>query len=62
MMLQETDIHDLARQLMEAHGARAVAEAAQKAATLEKECKKEEAQTWRHIEEALKMMQGPHES
>jgi hypothetical protein len=62
MMLQETDIHDLARQLMEAHGARAVAEAAQKAATLEKEGKKEEAQTWRHIEEALKMMQGPHES
>ena len=62
MMLQETDIHDLARRLMEAHGAKAIAEAAQKAANLEQEGKKEEAETWRHIEQALKMMQGPHES
>lgn len=62
MMLLETDIHDLARRLMEAHGANAIAEAAQKAANLELEGKREEAETWRHIEQALKMMQGPHES
>ena len=62
MTLQETDIHDLARRLIEAHGSRAIAEAAQKAANLEQEGEREEAETWRHIEEALKIMQGPHES
>jgi hypothetical protein len=62
MMMHETDIHDLARQLLEAHGSKAVAEAAQRAVTFEKEGKTEEAETWRHIEAAIKMMLGPHES
>ncbi len=62
MMMQETDIHDLARLLLEAHGAEAIAEAAQRAVTLEKEGKRAEAKTWRHIEEAIRMMRGPHES
>jgi hypothetical protein len=62
MMMHETDIHDFARQLLEAHGSKAVAEAAQRAATFEKEGKTEEAETWRHIEAAIKMMRGPHES
>jgi len=62
MRMREIDIQDYARQLLEAHGAKAVAEAAQKAASLETQGKDEEAATWRHIEAALKMMRGPHES
>ena len=37
---------------------KAVAEAAQRACTFEKEGKREEAETWRHIEAALKTMRG----
>jgi len=62
MMMQEIDVHDFARQLLEAHGGKAVAEAAQKASALEKEGKTDEAKTWRHVEAALKAMRGPHQS
>ncbi|MGO9235934.1 MAG: hypothetical protein ACLP4V_18395 [Methylocella sp.] len=62
MMMQEIDIHDYARQMLEAHGDRAVAEATQKAIALEKEGEREQAETWRHIEAALKTILGPHES
>ena len=47
MMMLETDIHDLARQLLEAHGDKAVVEAAQKACALEEQGQSEEAETWR---------------
>jgi hypothetical protein len=60
MTMREIDIQDYARQLLAAHGDRAIAEAAQKANALETEGKKEEAETWRHIEAALKAMHGPH--
>ncbi|MBI4273944.1 MAG: hypothetical protein HY659_04525 [Rhizobiales bacterium] len=60
--MRELDIQDYARQLFDAHGAKAVVEAAQKACAFEKEGKKEDAETWRHIEAALKLMRGPHES
>ncbi|HKS61440.1 MAG TPA: hypothetical protein VJT13_07075 [Xanthobacteraceae bacterium] len=60
--MQEIDIQDYARQLLEAHGAEAVVEAAQKACALEKGGKSEDAEIWRHIEAALKLMRGPHES
>ena len=62
MRMQEINLQDYARQLLEAHGAKAVAEAAQKACAFEKEGKEEDAATWRHIEAALKIMRGPHES
>jgi hypothetical protein len=62
MRIHEIDIQDYARQLLEAHGALAVVEAAQKASAFEKDGKKEDAETWRHIEAALKLMRGPHES
>jgi hypothetical protein len=62
MLWHETDVHEFARQLLEAHGDKAIAEAAQCACTFEKEDKLEEAETWRHIEAALKMMRGPHQS
>ena len=62
MLMQEIDIHDYARQLLEAHGGKAIAEAAQRACEFEKEGKFEQAETWRHIEAALKTMRGPHVS
>ena len=62
MSMQEMDVHDYARQLFEAHGLRAVAEAAQKASRLEQDGKAEEAATWRRIEKALMSMRGPHAS
>jgi hypothetical protein len=60
MRMHEIDIQDYARQLLEAHGDRAVAEAAQKASAFESQGNKEEADTWRHIESALLLMRGPH--
>jgi hypothetical protein len=62
MRMQEIEIQDYARQLLEAHGDKAVAEAAQKASALEKQGDSEQAETWRHIEAALKQMRGPHAS
>jgi hypothetical protein len=62
MRMQEAEVYDYARQLLEAHGDKAVAEAAQKASALEKQGDSEQAETWRHVEAALKLMRGPHES
>ncbi|HEY8440243.1 MAG TPA: hypothetical protein VIK79_02215 [Xanthobacteraceae bacterium] len=56
--MQPIDIQDYARQLFEAHGPKAIAEAAQKAATLEQKGEHEQAQTWRNIEQALLLMRG----
>jgi hypothetical protein len=60
--MQEIEIQDYARQLLEAHGDKAVSEAAQKASALEKQGDREQAETWRHIEAAMKLMRGPHAS
>ena len=60
--MQETEIHEYARELLEAHGAKAVAEAAEKARSFEEKGNDEEAKTWRRIEAALKLMSGPHQS
>jgi hypothetical protein len=57
--MDETAITEYARQLLEAHGDRAVAEAAQRAVASEQRKDKEEAKTWRHVEAALKAMRGP---
>jgi hypothetical protein len=62
MRMQETEIYDYARQLLEAHGDKAVAEAAQKARQFEQQGENEQAETWRHIEAAMKLMRGPHAS
>ena len=51
-----------ALELLEAHGAKAVAEAAQKARALEEQGKLEDAESWRRIESALQLMIGPHQS
>jgi hypothetical protein len=58
----EAEIHDYARALLDAHGSKAAAEAAQKARSFEEKGDAEEAATWRHIEAAIKQMLGPHQS
>ena len=62
MRMRELEIQDYARQLLEAHGAMAVVEAAQKACACEESGEAEQAETWRHVEAALKLMRGPHAS
>jgi hypothetical protein len=59
--MQQVEIHDYARQLLEARGAQAIAEAAQKATKFEMQGENEQATTWRQIEAALKLMRGPHQ-
>jgi hypothetical protein len=61
VMLQ-TEIHDYARKLLQVRGPDAIAEAARKAITFEKEGKAEDAKNWRHIADAMKQMRGPHQS
>ncbi len=60
--MQATEIHTYARQLMETHGPQAIAKAAQRAVACEAQGETEQARTWRHVEDALKMMRGPHQS
>ena len=57
--MEEMMINDYARQLMDAHGQRAIAEAAQRAAESERNKDDDEAKTWRRVEQALKSMCGP---
>ena len=60
--MNAADISAIARHLFETQGARAVAEAAQKAASFEKKGDKEQSETWRRVEAVLWEMRGPHES
>jgi hypothetical protein len=60
MRLGELDLQDYARQLFEAQGYKAIADAAQKASDFEKQGSKEGADTWRPIETVLLGMRGPH--
>jgi len=62
MRMGEIEINEYARQLLDARGDRAVAEAARKACSYEEKGYAEEAETWRHIEAALKLMRRPHVS
>ncbi len=61
-MIPETQIHTIARQMLEKHGLEAIAQAAQKAVACESRGEAEEAKEWRHIEDAMKIMRGPHHS
>jgi hypothetical protein len=58
----EIETQDYARHLLEMHGDKAVAVAAKKARSFEEQGNSKEAETWRHIEAALKLMRGPHQS
>ena len=61
-MISEIKIHTIARQMFEKHGLQAIAEAAQKALECESQGDADEAEEWRHIEDAMKSMRGPHQS
>ncbi|MDR3465595.1 MAG: hypothetical protein P4M07_06595 [Xanthobacteraceae bacterium] len=61
-MTSEMQIHLIARQMLEQHGLAAIAQAAQQAAGCESKGDSEQAREWRHIEDALKLMRGPHQS
>jgi hypothetical protein len=61
-MISEMQIHTIARQMLERHGAEAIAQAAKNALASERMGDTEEAWEWRHIEDAMKMMRGPHQS
>ena len=61
-MISEMQIHTIARQMFERHGATAIAQAAQNAIACEQRGEAEEAKEWRHLEDAMKMMRGPHQS
>jgi len=60
--MHATEIQEYARQLLEAHGAKAVAEAAQKAVAFERAGDKKQAETWRRVEAALMLMRGPRQT
>jgi hypothetical protein len=60
--MEVANIQILARQLYEAQGPKAIAEAAQKAAAHEKRGEADEAATWRRIEAALLLLRGPRET
>lgn len=59
-MMSETQIHVIARRMVEKHGFEAIAQAAQQAIACENKGDKDEAREWRHIEDAIKIMRGPH--
>lgn len=60
--MESADISALARHLYETHGPKAIAEAAQKAASFEKAGDAKQAKTWRRVEDVLREMRGPRES
>src|SRR5438105_4502094 len=61
-MTSEMQIHTIARQMLERHGAAAIVQAAQNAVACERKGEAEEAREWRHVEDAMKLMRGPHQS
>jgi hypothetical protein len=61
-MISEVQVHTIARQMLEKHGSVAIAEAAKQAQACEGRGELDEAKEWRHIEDAMKIMRGPHQS
>jgi len=59
--MDRVDISAIARRLFEAQGAKAIAEAAQKARSFEDSGDWGQAKIWRRVEEALMEMRGPHQ-
>ena len=61
-MMSETQVHVIARQMIEQHGFGAIAQASQRAHACESKGEADEAREWRHIADAMKLMKGPHQS
>jgi hypothetical protein len=60
--MNTTDISALARHLFETQGAKAIAEAAQKAEFFNLSGDRAQAQTWRQVEQVLREMRGPRQT
>ena len=60
--MREMEIRDVAQQLLQAHGHKAIVEAAQKSHASEEQGHHEGAKTWKRVEVALRNMRGPRQS
>ena len=60
--MNTTDVSAFAHHLFEAQGAKAIAQAAQKAASFEDAGNNEEAKFWRRVEAVLLEIRGPRQS
>jgi hypothetical protein len=61
-MMSEVQVHTVARQMLERHGFAAIAKAAEQAQACEGRGEADDAKEWRHIEDAMKIIRGPHQS
>jgi hypothetical protein len=60
--MNATDISAIAHHLFETQGAKAIAEAAQKAELFRQTGEKEQARMWERVEELLRELRGPRDS
>jgi hypothetical protein len=60
--MNASDISTLARELFAAQGAKAIADAAQKANSCRQAGDNEQAKIWERVEEALRELRGPRQS
>ena len=60
--MNATDVSAVAHHLFETQGAKAIAEAAQKADSFSRSGDQEQARLWQRVEAALREMRGPHQS
>jgi len=60
--MNSSDISALAHHLFETQGAKAIAQAAQKADSFRQAGDAEQARTWERVEEALREIRGPRSS
>jgi hypothetical protein len=60
--MQEIETREYAQRLLEMHGDKAIVVAAAKARSFEEKGNTMEAKAWKHIEQTLKLMRGPHQS
>jgi hypothetical protein len=60
--MNATDISALAHHLFQTQGAKAIAEAAQRAESFREKGDEEQARTWERVEEVLREMRGARQS
>lgn len=60
--MSTADISAIARHLFETQGAKAIAEAAQRADAFRKAGNEEQANHWQRVESALRELRGAHQS
>jgi hypothetical protein len=60
--MNAVEIQTHAQKLLQAHGLKALAEAAERSRHYEEMGDKEQAQDWKRIEKALQQMRGPNAS